>query len=696
MIIHKMDIKTRQDLKIYIEHYKKHIPDIVAFDTETDGLNIKHNKPFLISFGFITKSRDAIYSYTLDYEHTDIQLQVDTMYVLHKMMNTSREVVGHNITFDLHMQDNIGFPINTKSRITDTQIYIRLAHDALIQSEGGPPNDLKGYVTRYIDKSARDFQQKLKEEIKHKRKQATLNLKLKLSNKDVPEEYKVSGKEKQWTMGMLNEFFKDSLNEVDDLPKEVAKVFKEWQNETPRADDYRLLNRQNVTEYAHYDVIYTLRIWLELHPIIKERKQEQAFETEVNLIPSLYTLEKTGTYFDLDYAYKAKENTKKYIRKLRTKFKKLIGANITTGQHERIKEIIFNKYNINLSTTSADTLNKALGMSINEEAKEIFKIIIELRSLEKWYPTYILRWIKEVEKHGNILYPTYNATGAVTGRISSDFQQFPRDPLKTIDGEELFHPREMFITPKDYDIFFFDYAAMEMRLLAIYTVFVAQGDLNLCRVFKPFKCHIKEGAYYLDEDPSKKWEPLDPHGLTTKNAFDIIEEHPEFKHFRYLGKRANFAVIYGATGKKIAETLNLTLQDGNNLYNGFFKAFPKVRDYVQYVETHIRTHGYAENLFGRKYYGINAHKARNYLIQGSGADYTKRLLPELVELLKGHKSKVQGYLHDEFSFLIHKDEKHLVHKIKEIMEQLDAPIIMTVDVEYTNTNWREKHVWPTT
>ena len=696
MTKYKLNIKTDKDLFICIMTYKKHKPEVIAFDTETDGLNIKHSKPFLISFGFITKSHDAIYSYTLDYENTTKQLQIDTMYVLEKMMSTSREVIGHNITFDLHMQDNIGYPINTKTMITDTQIYIRLAHDALVQDEGGPPNDLKGYVTRYIDKSARLFQQKLKEEIAMKKRKATAELKAKLKEHEVPEKYKVSGKEKHWTMGMLNEFFKDSLNEVDDLPKEVAKVFKEWQLNTPKADNFKLLDREKVTTYAHYDVIYTLLIWKKLHPIIKERKQEQAFKTEVDLISALYTLEKTGVYFDLDYAYKAKERTKAYIKKLRAKFKKLIGANISANQHEKIKELMFNNENINLSSTNADTLSKALGMDISDHVKEIFKLIIELRTLEKWYPTYILRWIKEAEEHGNIIYPTYHATGTVTGRISSDFQQFPRDSLKTIDGEELFHPREMFVTPKDYDIFFFDYSAMEMRLLAIYTMLVTEGDLNLCRVFIPFKCEERDGKHYLQEDPNTEWQPLDPHGLTTKNAFDITEDHPQFKDYRYLGKRANFAVIYGATGKKIAASMNLPLLDGNKLYDGFFKAFPKVRDYVRYVETHIREYGYAENLFNRKYYGINAHKARNYLIQGSGADYTKRLLPELVNLLKGHKSKIQGYLHDEFSFLIHKEERHLVPKIKEIMEQLDAPIIMAVDIEHTNTNWREKHDYTTT
>ena len=691
MIKHMLDIKTNEDLQTLIQDFKKHKPKLVAFDTETDGLHIIFNKPFLLAFGFITNDHNKIYSYTLDYEYTDTQLQINTMYVFSKMLDIATEVIGHNITFDLHMQDNIGYPIKTKTMLADTQIYIRICHDAVKQDEGGPPLDLKGYTTRFIDKSARAFQQKLKEEQTKLRREATARLKNALKDYDIPNDYKITGREKQWTIGILNNFTEDSINEINDLPKEIIPYFKQWQQETTLAENYRFLNRDTVTEYAHYDVIYTIMIWLKLHPIVKERKQEQVFQTEVELIPALYTLEKTGAYFDLDYAYKAKEKTRNYIKELRNKFKVLIKEDITANQHDKIKQAMFNNYNVNLSSTNAETLSKALNMDIDESIKEIFKIIIELRSLEKWYSTYILRWIKEAEEYGPIIYPTYNATKPVSGRVSSDFQQFPREGLKTITGEELIHPRQMFITPKDYDIFFFDYAAMEMRLLAIYTVLVSGGDLNLCRVFKPFKCHERNGKYYLDEYPETVWKPIDPHGLTTKNAFDMTGEEKDFGYYRYLGKRANFAVIYGATGNKIAKSLHLPKADGYNLYQGFFKAFPKVREYVKYVENHIKEHGYAENLFGRKYYGINAHKARNYLIQGSGADYTKKLLPQLIKLLEGHKSKIQGYLHDEFSFLLHKDERHLVPKIKEIMEQLEAPIIMAVDVEYTNTNWRDKH-----
>lgn len=691
----KLDIKNKENLHTLIADYKRHKPTHVAFDTETDGLDISASMPFLIGFGFVTKDLKTIYSYTLDYELAPKQLQIDTIYVMRKMFETSVEILGHNITYDLHMQDNINYPLNYPDKYSDTQIYIRLAHDSKTLKEGGPPLDLKGYTARFVDPNARGFQQKLKDEIKQKRREATSKLKAKLHGVVVPDKYKVSGKEKNWTKAMIDTFFKDAINEIEDLPQDVQKIIKEWEAETPDTDNYRLLNRTNVTEYLHYDIIYTLLIWIKLRPIIVERKQEPTLERERKVLHAIYTLEKTGWIVDIDYLKQAKKQTKEYLIELRNKFKKLIKKDISAGQHEAIKNQFLDEFNIHFSSTDANTLDKALHHeAVGEEAKEVIKLIKHLRTLEKWYSTYIIRWLRTIEsKQNNVIYPTYKTSETVTGRVSSPFQQFPRDPLTKLNGEELFHPRQMFIAPKGYKMFYLDYAAMEMRIQAIYTMLIDEGDLNLCRAYIPLKCHQRGGKWYLDEDPNTEWTPTDLHGLTTINAFDISLEHELFKHYRYLGKRANFAMIYGASAKTLKEQLHLDSKDAQNLYRAFYKSYPKVQNYVSYIDAHIREFGYAENLFQRKYYGVSTHNARNYLIQGSGADYTKTLLPQLIELLNGTKSKMLGYLHDEFSFLIHKDEEHLVPKLKTIMESLETEIKLAVDVEYSNTNWRNKIDW---
>jgi len=691
----KLNIQTHIHIQTLINNYKTHKPKTVAFDTETDGLNIKYNKPFLLGFGFITNDLQNIYSYTLDFENTSPQIQQDTMYIVNHMFKHATEILGHNITYDLHMMDNINFPIHYPNKYNDTQIYIRLAHESKKPEEGGPPLDLKGYVARYIDKTARNFQQKLKDEIKHKRREATSALKSRLRGLTVPDKYKVSGKEKHWTKAMIDNFFKDSINEVDDLPPDVASVVKQWYIDTPNADNYRLLDRDNVTEYLHYDIIYTLSIWLKLHPIIPKQQQEAAMQIERNAIYGFYVLEKTGWIIDVNYLKQAKQKTKEYLIELRSLFQQKIKTDITVGQHEKIKEQLLNEFHVNFTSTNANTLDKALAHDqITDEIKNIINIIKELRTIEKWYSTYILRWLKEInEFNSTTVYPTYKSSETVTGRASSPFQQFPRDSLITLSGKELFHPRQMFVAPKDYTMFYLDYSAMEMRIQAIYTMLISGGDLNLCRAYIPFNCIERNGKWYLKEHPDIEWIPTDLHSLTTLNAFEVDIDHPQFKTYRYLGKRANFAMVYGASAKTLMAQLHLNSNDAHKLYKAFYKSYPQIQDYVTYIDNHIKEYGYAQNLFGRKYYGVSTHSARNYLIQGSGADYTKTLLREIVDFLQPYKSKILGYLHDEFSFLIHHEEHHIVPKLKEIMESLDTTIKLEVDVEYSDTNWRDKHDW---
>ncbi len=54
------------------------------------------------------------------------------------------------------------------------------------------------------------------------------------------------------------------------------------------------------------------------------------------------------------------------------------------------------------------------------------------------------------------------------------------------------------------------------------------------------------------------------------------------------------------------------------------------------------------------------------------------------------KTKILGSVHDEIQFAIHKDELHIIPKIKEIMEESSTYIPIVVDVEITNTNWANK------
>src|SRR5206468_3957923 len=172
----------------------------------------------------------------------------------------------------------------------------------------------------------------------------------------------------------------------------------------------------------------------------------------------------------------------------------------------------------------------------------------------------------------------------VTGRFSGDAQQFPKDPVYTIEGDRirdmggdvpeehiLFQPRRAFIGKR----FFLDYSQVELRYQAFHTLHFG-GDLNLCRAYMPFKCihevtkkeyrfdtveerarwielrsgspeglhwedALKEGwSVWIVPETGKRWIPTDVHGATSLRALRIMGYEPEkiskkeLKWWRYI------------------------------------------------------------------------------------------------------------------------------------------------------------------
>lgn len=124
-----------------------------AFDTETDGLNIIHSKPFLFQFGYLHPTKHIGYTYVVDIQRQP-QLAKAVIKAWHARVEKMKVYLAHNCKFDLHMLTNIGLPYTTEN-VSDTMFYIRYAHDALTPQNGGPPMALKPYAAKYICSDAK-------------------------------------------------------------------------------------------------------------------------------------------------------------------------------------------------------------------------------------------------------------------------------------------------------------------------------------------------------------------------------------------------------------------------------------------------------------------------------------------------------------------------------------------------------------
>mgnify|MGYP000425290284 FL=1 len=103
----------------------------------------------------------------------------------------------------------------------------------------------------------------------------------------------------------------------------------------------------------------------------------------------------------------------------------------------------------------------------------------------------------------------------------------------------------------------------------------------------------------------------DGHSFTAKLCFpkelkDIPEE--EVKHvrpdLRSKAKGAKFAILFGGVGDTIAKNLGLSKEEGDEVYDAYMKAFPKLKEYFDYIKPIVVKSGYVyfNKVTGRRSY----------------------------------------------------------------------------------------------
>jgi DNA polymerase-1 len=83
-------------------------------------------------------------------------------------------------------------------------------------------------------------------------------------------------------------------------------------------------------------------------------------------------------------------------------------------------------------------------------------------------------------------------------------------------------------------------------------------------------------------------------------TLDEIKDNHKSK--RQIAKGAGFAINYGGTGITIAQNLNISMQEGEEVYKAYFKAFPGLANYFKQEKAQALSLGYIQfnNVSGRK------------------------------------------------------------------------------------------------
>lgn len=655
----------------------------LIFDTETTGLNIVHDTPFLFQYGLADANLNLVSKHY--FKADDIASKQQFIAYL-KQINT---YVGANIKFDIHMLINAGIDINIfeDKNFIDVMVLARLVipHDKQNTRGGVFKIGLKDMAVQYLGTNAKDEDRKLRAELSQ----------LTLAHKQQMKEYFIQ--EGVWTWNDKNNTIQTRvLNEIyNNWHKHfhkytaLADVRAEFLEKYP-APTYA--DVANVITYGMKDIDLTHGLFKLWYPQIVVLKQIETLKrVSAATLPLIY-MEREGLTIDIDKVMQDREAIIAEMQRVKL-FDPRTNEPLTVGQHARLKQVY--EYESGMLLNSSDKTARSEILDVSPTARKVDY----LSRLEKYLSTYVNGIIRKISPD-NKVYTQYNLAGTITGRLSSDFQQFPKEAF-TMETGHVINVRSWFIIPQDATyMFYFDYSQLELRLQCEWTAIInGSPDTNLARAFYPYKCVENNGKYYYEEDRSIEWTPTDLHSLTASNAFpDVDRNDPDWDHYRSLGKRTNFAVNYGASAPRISEALNVDMQTAQALVDGYRQAFPGVVAFGKWIGRRVYSTSSIPNLFLRRYYSTNKHQLQNWLVQGSGADLLLIKLREVYNYIKDKPHwKLLITVHDEIGFTCADIPEAQLRKevadIKQLLSYRLTAVDVIADVEYTTTNWANKEDW---
>ena len=211
--------------------------------------------------------------------------------------------------------------------------------------------------------------------------------------------------------------------------------------------------------------------------------------------------------------------------------------------------------------------------------------------MSKLLSTYIEAIPNHIAKKDGKLHANFNQYGAKTGRFSSsdpNLQNIPSKTKKLSDGTVIdagHDIRQMFIAGEGNVIIGGDFSQQEPRCLAHMS-----QDENMINAYLHGKDLYATIASKLYNKPYEECKEFRPDGTV----------NPEGKQRRSSVKPILLGIMYGRGVNSIAEQMNITKEEAQQVINDFYKQFPKVKEFVEFAQENARTYGFVETAWGRK------------------------------------------------------------------------------------------------
>jgi DNA polymerase I-like protein with 3'-5' exonuclease and polymerase domains len=604
-----MLIKTYLDYQTLIKAMEK--ADIIVYDIETDGLNVRKNK--IIGFGIATSPSNSFYLPLLVHSNgTLIDSGLNKQYVINVLnLMKLKKIICHNAYFDLETTRN-ALGIDLISALYCDTILLKHTVDE------ERPFGLKDVAAKLFGYHIKNEQTDLAAEVKANggSKGEIWRGSVDLVSKYCEQDCKLTYRVYLHYMRKLEEENLESFffqEEVMPLYRDV--VFPMQRNGIP------------------LDLEQVKRVQIDLMIDLKnlESKIQEAILPNLSLFTNWflnkdYPPRRSGTFaqgvagaFRLGFP---KLKTGKYSITAKgmstlpdSAYKSFLlgGDYLTSDEIDKVQQYLWkheperSEFMFNL--LSKHHLKKLFFDTLGEEpvsrtpkgspqvddkfldlmAKkyEWVELLRQFNKLTKILGTYVTRFLDEQEN--GIFYPTFLMHGTTSGRFSGDMQQLPRvkeegelPPLVLKYSNAI---RSFFIAGSGYKLVDADYASLEVVVFAD-----DAGDeklLNMIRNNEDFYSRVAIDTHpELAEYSAEKSSPM------------FLKTHkPEL---RQAAKVYGLGIRYGMRAFKLSKTLDIEQDEAELILDAYFRNYPNLKTRMDLIIASAKTLGFVESKAGRR------------------------------------------------------------------------------------------------
>ena len=447
------------------------------------------------------------------------------------------------------------------------------------------------------------------------------------------------------------------------------------------------LPAMHVGAYAEQDAALTLKLWHHLKALLRKEEVESIFELETAVLPVLVEITLKGIHFDRVKCEQKMNEMRAKETEILKYLKSQAGMQVDIWAAQSIAAA-FSRLGIEYPKTNAGAPSFTKSF-LDTHDHPMAKMILEAREYNKTHGTFLEPYLKHSAKDGRI-HTHFNQMrnedgGTVTGRLSAANPNLQQVPAR----HEIIGPmvRGLFL-PEEGDIWAAnDFSSQEPRLLVHYaSLLELPGAEKMAQ------------AYRDNPDTDFHQMVADMAGIKRKAA-----------------KTIGLGLMYGMGKAKLAQSLDLPLDEASELIATFHSKVPFLKGTVDAVMKRIEhpsSNGSIRTLLGRKCrfplwepteWGVNkalpreqalieygarikragTYKGLNRLIQGSAADQTKAGMVAL------HKAGFNLLLqvHDEIALSVKNiEEARAAAELMTTAVNLEVP--SRVDVE-SGRSWGE-------